>query len=674
MRIRSVLGKSIHLHHQPRKNKDGIVDNYSLATCYQKDGKNMKDIILRIGPLSKEQAENYRAYLKALNAGTPFKNLVDIDSLIYKEDKNYWDVLILDALWKDIGLNKVIDSSIKNNQHLSTENIAKILTFNRILEPTTKIRTIPWLQKTMLPKIMGIDEAHYKKTKIFDELTKIHKHKSKLEDFCTTFAGKFKDDVQVYYFDGSTSWFEGTHCDLAQYTKEKTRGYYPQVVGLMLVTDKRGFPIAWEIVPGKEKDQTAFNRFVDRIHKTFKLDQVTYCFDRGVASENNFSLVKENNSKFISGIKDNQIKDVFDLRKFEKVRAKILSYTQLPCTEQRRMLPIDGFYSSDKKIFYKDLGIVSGKRYIVSFNIDIYEVEKKEREKKVQDTLFDIHELNKLQILAKKDREYKSIENHLTDILKKHKTTLFFDYKLIPSVSKHGAQSYKIEIDYFKEKVRESSQTDGLMVYITDHIEEHRPGHFKVLAYDIIKHYRDKYIIEKAFREFKSFLDLRPFHVWTDDHVKAHYDIGVIAYFINQYIYHQLSIFGANLSDYLKKVEKTFPKEATIIRDFLIEKKLPVSAYSTAGHTKELINKVASEKKLSDKFFEKFEQDYPFTSINDFFQALKNAAPAIQLSAPDGVEIYKSKKPDTFLKNALKKLKLNHLIPSTFHTSLGISL
>jgi len=49
-------------------------------------------------------------------------------------------------------------------------------------------------------------------------------------------------------------------------------------------------------------------------------------------------------------------------------------------------------------------------------------------------------------------------------------------------------------------------------------------------APDAINPYREKVVIESAFRDIKSFVEIAPVYVWTEEHVKAHFTICVLAY------------------------------------------------------------------------------------------------------------------------------------------------
>jgi ribosomal protein S25 len=69
------------------------------------------------------------------------------------------DVLAMNTLWKKLALHKVFDNKRSNGKKISTEEVARILTINRLLHPSSKIRTIKWFSQTMLATIMDIDES-----------------------------------------------------------------------------------------------------------------------------------------------------------------------------------------------------------------------------------------------------------------------------------------------------------------------------------------------------------------------------------------------------------------------------------------------------------------------------------------------------------------------------------
>ncbi|MBF0363879.1 MAG: hypothetical protein HQK49_22865 [Oligoflexia bacterium] len=75
-------------------------------------------------------------------------------------------------------------------------------------------------------------------------------------------------------------------------------------------------------------------------------------------------------------------------------------------------------------------------------------------------------------------------------------------------------------------------------------------------ANTIARHYREKYIIECAFRFLKSFLDLRPIYVRIDEHVRTHIDICMAGYSINKHIRDCLEKINVGLQEFYDLINK----------------------------------------------------------------------------------------------------------------------
>ncbi|OFZ70679.1 MAG: hypothetical protein A2451_03065 [Bdellovibrionales bacterium RIFOXYC2_FULL_39_8] len=80
-----------------------------------------------------------------------------------------------------------------------------------------------------------------------------------------------------------------------------------------------------------------------------------------------------------------------------------------------------------------------------------------------------------------------------------------------------------------KSNVKNSGHAHYFFVFvILIRKTESAGGHFIVPASTIVGHYKNKFVIENAFRHLKSIVDLRPFFVRLDDHVRAHVDICMV--------------------------------------------------------------------------------------------------------------------------------------------------
>jgi len=75
---------------------------------------------------------------------------------------------------------------------------------------------------------------------------------------------------------------------------------------------------------------------------------------------------------------------------------------------------------------------------------------------------------------------------------------------------------------------------------------------------EVVKIYYEKDIIEKAFRELKSSINLNPIRKYRMGHIKAHVKICYIAYALLSYIKHKLAPMGISATDGLEKLSPVY--------------------------------------------------------------------------------------------------------------------
>lgn len=556
--------KKIHLKDCSRT-KNGIKYNYyALAESNKIDGKNHKKILKYLGILNEAQVESYRTSLKNINDGKA--TVVDIVDLNFEERKDFLDVLVLDELWKKLDFSKTFYLPKETpKKDLTAAHVAEILTISKLLNPSSHISTIDWFQDTYLSEIMKIDKNKYNKMKIFNELPNIEKCKSKVEQQLFQIArSQNKDEFEIFFIDGTTTYFEGTHCELGKPGKDKTTGFKTHTVLIMLITDKFGYPCAWDVHNGSAKEISKLKDVTKRICDDYKITNMTFCFDRGFASASNFENIESYLSKFISGIDKDQIKDVFNVEFFQSTRDKIVEYAkeskQVLQQNQRRIIPIDGFYTSDNERFYKELGVKKDYRYVAGFSVEIFKAEQANRLQSQIEAFLELSNLNDELSLAKKDRDLEATEKRIDKILESYRMQSFIEYTLIPvkvQADTSTVQSGKINYSLKTEEFRKAGLLDGLFIYITDHTEKKSQTEFALSAYNVTRHYKDKYVIEQNFRDLKNIINLRPIFVWKEDHVRAAISIAVIAQFMNTYIAKKVAPLNMSLSEFYKLLNKS---------------------------------------------------------------------------------------------------------------------
>ena len=103
------------------------------------------------------------------------------------------------------------------------------------------------------------------------------------------------------------------------------------------------------------------------------------------------------------------------------------------------------------------------------------------------------------------------------------------------SGAEYSVKTYQGKVHINKDQKINSGRLDGFWLLVTNH-NKRLNNNYLMPATKAIQPYQDKVVIESAFRDIKSFVEIAPIHVWTNEHVKAHFTICVLAYLINRTI------------------------------------------------------------------------------------------------------------------------------------------
>ena len=547
--------KFLHLKNCAIKRGGVTYPYYAIAESQFIRGKNQKRIIKYLGALSDEQVMSYRSLLKAINTGDVA--LLSLEDVKFESSKSFLDVFTLHSIWERLGFSVAFPVSDKKVVQLSA--VTEILTISKLLRPSCATKTADWLGRTYLPEVLAIDAVKYNRMKIFNELEFIDSAHEKLEEILIALSQGFSPGgFKIFFIDGTTTFFEGTECDIAKPGDDKTTGFRSHVILILLVTDAKGYPVAWEVCSGNEKEIVKFQLLAERIFKKYQIKDFTFCFDRGFASLKNFGTLAGYSTKFISGLDKNQIANVFDLDVFQSTRKALVDYHENfetgNTSKTKGVVPINGFYTSNGEKFFKELGVSGKYRHIAGFSVEIFRAQQLHREKNQIRALEEICKLNEELLVAKGERDLEVVTRRVEKILESCQMTPLIQFNVVPKsvkAKKDFIQTARVEASVNVRAFSKAGELDGLFVYITDHVEKIN-GYFVISAYDIVNHYRNKYVIENDFKKIKNTVMLRPLHVRLEKHVRALVTTTILAQFMNVFIEQQLEDIGLSSEKFLE--------------------------------------------------------------------------------------------------------------------------
>jgi transposase len=513
-----------HLHWRVSKHNGKSYKSYSLARSIRVGGKNRKEILLTLGKLTDQEVMQWRQILKTLkgNGGT-----ASVHDLIVNANYAYLDVAVALETWKSWGLDEVFSRAGKHQVSLSA--VAATLTINRCIDPVSKVQISPWFKKTALPFLLNVDPQQINPSRIFRELTEIEKFKSNLCDHL--YKEHLKRDPEAMksvFYDLSSTTFSGSKCLLMKWGHCK-EGFENHIV-LALVVNEKGLPIYWAVLSGNTADVSTIDWLLRSLKERFEIATPTIVFDRGMVSDTNLVLLENEHIKYISAMDKNQLEGLSTGIDFTS-----LTSSSREVVEQKLQKSAQ-FKKYDTTYYHEVQQNDNTRRYILCFNPQLFEDQGNARQESLLRFQWTVNELNEELLKASKNRDSESTLKKFNQAMAKHHVKDFVSIDLKEKTLRKKTeneiktiQTYQGAIKIDQQKQIDAGRLDGFWMLVTNHLDKTELDSSK-----LIQSYKDKVMIESSFRDIKSFIEVAPIHVWTIDHVKAHYTICVLAYLIDR--------------------------------------------------------------------------------------------------------------------------------------------
>ena len=167
-------------------------------------------------------------------------------------------------------------------------DLAYALIVSRVLRPASKLSTISWWDDVTLGPDLGVAGASTD-----DVYAAMDWLVSRQDDIEKDLARRHLRDGGIAMFDLSSSWVEGSHCELAAfgYSRDGKKGKAQIEYGLL--TDPEGRPVAVRVFAGNTGDPKTFPEAVDAVRGTFGLERMIMVGDRGMITSARITALRE---------------------------------------------------------------------------------------------------------------------------------------------------------------------------------------------------------------------------------------------------------------------------------------------------------------------------------------------------------------------------------------------
>jgi transposase len=446
-----------------------------------REGKKIKHIIIaNLSKFPKDLLTKFEGVLKG-------NIITDLSDLKHKMGKTFGGIFVIKKIADRLGLTKAL-----GHNHQAT--LALVQVCGRILTQSSRLYLAKeWSKLQAIEEVFGI--STFSEDDLYANLDWLCQNQKEIEKELYQNRCKGKKVNQIFLYDVTSSYFEGTENELAKYgyNRDGKKGKKQIVAGL--ICDQDGYPISVEVFDGNTSDtQTVGNQLL-KLKEVFGVDQAIFVGDKGMIKSHQIEEITstEYGWDYITSITKPQIEKLLQAGVFQMS------------------------FFDDKLMEVQDGDI----RYVLRRNpIRVNEIDKN-RKDKIQKIKNEINTLN----LYLQDHPKAKVETAMKKLgakISKLKISLVFQ------ITNQG-RTINYNID--QAGLEELGRLDGCYVIKT----EVKKGELSAqLVHD---RYKDLAMVEFAFRTIKTTLEeIRPIYVRKEERTRGHVFVCMLGYLIIKYI------------------------------------------------------------------------------------------------------------------------------------------
>jgi hypothetical protein len=465
-----------------------------LRESYREAGKVRKRTLCNLSDWQPAHVEGLRGVLRGGTVIAP-----DRDAFTVTRSLPHGHVAAAVGTARKIGLDTLIGPHGNRCRDLVLAMIAA-----RVTNPGSKLATARALAPETAASSLGtlLNLGQIDENELYAALDWLAERQSAIE---TALAKRHLRNGTLVLYDLSSSYMEGTHCELAHrgYSRDGRKGTLQIVYGLLCAPD--GCPVAIEVFDGNTGDPATLANQIAKLKQRFGLDHVVLVGDRGMITEARLTEdVKTAGLDWITALRGPAIKEL--------MKGGVL---QLSLFDQRDMASIT---SPD----------FPGERLIVCRNADLAAKRAHKRQELLGATERDLARIQTaVQRPRKPLRGAANIALAVGAVIEKHKMRKHFDLTITDASFTHARKVDAIEAE---------AATDGIYIVRTSL----KAGVLDDAA--TVRSYKSLSRVERAFRCIKTVdLHVRPVHHWLAGRVRAHVFLCMLAYYLEWHMRNALA-------------------------------------------------------------------------------------------------------------------------------------
>lgn len=267
-----------------------------LVEAYRDDaGKPRQRVVATLGRLETIAAGDADALLNGLLRVSGKPTLDEgTGETEFAPARSVGDTWLLTSLWKELGFDQAFRRVLRNKRSFDAEHLLRVMVFNRLCDPESKLGILRWLEGALVPEIDQASVTHQHLLRTMDTLCECG---DAVDAAMSEMLRPLIDqDLSMVFYDLTTIRTEGlseqVEGELRAYGASKDGGIGRQVM-LGVVQTAEGLPIHHEIFAGNTAETTTLIPTIETVIERFGVQRIVLVADRGLLSLDNLESLTQ---------------------------------------------------------------------------------------------------------------------------------------------------------------------------------------------------------------------------------------------------------------------------------------------------------------------------------------------------------------------------------------------
>jgi transposase len=436
--------------------------------------------------------------------------------------KEFGHVYAVCETWNRLGISAVLDRlGIAGEVSFPAADLVRLMVVNRVCDPCSKLALLEWLDDVHFP---GYEESRPSYHHLLRAMDRLFAIKEKAEPaIAKKFLSLFDQQVDLVFYDITSTYFEGDKSieedDVRRYGYSRDGRFDRRQITIGVVMTRDGVPLCHHVFPGNTVDKTTVVDVVRDIKSRLALRNVIFVGDRGMLSDENLETILDEELGFIVA---------HPLRR-STIAAEVIAKLgkKFDRTKEEEQ------FKADER---------TSLRFVLAYSPQIAREVKEERTARLSRAdAFTTDCLRKLANPSGRGRKAtpQGTYDRIRDYLRDHHLLSFYNIDLVDG---------EVVVRADKKARSWEEKIDGMLLLETTDLT--------LPPEEIVRRYKELAEIERGFRALKSTLMLRPVYHWTEDRIRAHVFICVLALQIERLMRKRLQVVSVRKAiDRLRRIK-----------------------------------------------------------------------------------------------------------------------